>query len=101
MIDGGASPSYAADLTLPARLDLLQSLARLHYGGFHDDDIALRNIVVDDVGKWRWIDLSTSSFEHQLEGPECDELLEVIALLELRDYGVEVCSVLQDQGLLG
>ncbi|BGP03569.1 Salivary gland secretion 1 [Rhodotorula toruloides ATCC 204091] len=101
MVDGGASPSCAADLTLPARLDLLQSLARLHYGGFQHGDVGLRNIVVDDVGKARWIDLSAASLEHRCEGTECDEMVEAIALLELGDYDDEVCAVLQDSGLLG
>ncbi|BGO95709.1 RHTO0S12e03136g1_1 [Rhodotorula toruloides] len=100
MVDGGTSPSCAADLTLPARLDLIESLARLHCGGFEHGDVALRNIVVDNVGKARWIDLSAASLEHRCEVLECDEMAEAIALLELEDYDDEVCSILQDQGLL-
>ncbi|BGP35449.1 hypothetical protein JCM10296v2_007287 [Rhodotorula toruloides] len=53
MVDGGASPSCAADLTVPARFDLLKFLAALHCSGFQHGDIGLRNIVVDNVGKAR------------------------------------------------
>lgn len=56
--------------------------------------------MVDNVGKARWIDLSAASLEHRCEVLECDEMAEAIALLELEDYDDEVCSILQDQGLL-